>query len=116
MSVEGANMQLPRQRPEPQHNISCPSVASQVVGKRPKFSTFSGDSTQKWEVLLEQWAFEVKTVMQSHTEVTLREGIVWSLCRATAGPGLISRSASPSVRDNKYIRTCIWHHGILWYF
>ena len=45
MSVEGANMQLHRQIPEPQHNISCPSVASQVVGKMPKNSIFSGEST-----------------------------------------------------------------------
>ena len=84
MSVEGANMQLHRQVPEPQCDISCPSVASEAVGKLPNFSIFSGDSTQKREVLFEQWAFEVKSVMQSHTEVTLREGIVWSLCRATA--------------------------------
>ena len=33
MSVEGANTQLPRQMPEPQCNISCPSVASQIMGK-----------------------------------------------------------------------------------
>ena len=76
MSAEGANMQLPRQMPEPQHHIFCPRVASQVVGKMPKFSTFSGDSTQKGEVSFEQWAFEVKSVMQSHTEAPLREGIV----------------------------------------
>ena len=72
VSVEGTNMQLPRQMPEPQCNISCPSVTSQVVGKMPKFSTFSGNCTQKWEVLFDQWAFEVNSVMQSHTEITLR--------------------------------------------
>ena len=76
MSVEGKNMQLPSPMPEPQHNISCPSVASQVVGKMPKFSTFSKDSTQKGEVSFEQWAIEVRSVMQSHMEATLREGIV----------------------------------------
>ena len=47
MLVEGTKMQLPRQIPEPQHDISHPSVASQVAGKMPKFSTFSGDSIQK---------------------------------------------------------------------
>ena len=65
--------------PEPQCNISCPSVASEVVGKMPKFSTFIPDSTQKGEVSFEQWSFEMKSVMQSHTEEALREGIVWSL-------------------------------------
>ena len=84
MSVGSANMQLPWKRPEPQFNISCPSVASLVEGKMPKFSTFNGDSTQKGEVLFEQWVFEVKSVMQSHTEATLREGIVWSLCSDVA--------------------------------
>ena len=36
------------------------------------------------EVSFEQWAFEVKSVMQNHTEATGREGIVWSLCGAAA--------------------------------
>ena len=61
---------------EPKCNISCSSVASQVVGKIPKFSTLSGDSTQKGEVSFEQWPFEVKSLMQSHTGVTMGEGIV----------------------------------------
>ena len=74
--VEGANTQSPRPMSEPQCDISCPSVTSQVVSKMPKFSTFSGDSTQKGEVSFKQWPFEVKSVMQSHTEVTLREGKV----------------------------------------
>ena len=74
MSVEGVSTQLPRPMPEPQCNISCPT--SQVVGEMPKLSTFNGDSTQKREVLFEQWAFEVRSVMQSYTEVTLRERIV----------------------------------------
>ena len=64
VSVVGANMQLPREMPEPQCDISCASVASQVVGKTPKFSTYNRDSTQKGEVSFEQWAFEVKSVMQ----------------------------------------------------
>ena len=84
VSVEGASMQLPRLMSEPQHNISCPSIASQVVGKMPKFSTFSEDPTRKGEVSFEQGAFEVRSVMQNHTEVTLWEGIVWSLHRTTA--------------------------------
>ena len=50
MSVEGTNVQLHRQMPEPQCNISCLSVTSLVVGKMPKFSIFSGDPTQKGEV------------------------------------------------------------------
>ena len=70
--MEGANTQLPRPMPEPHHNISCPSVASQVVGKMLKFSIFSGDSTQKEEVSFEQWGFEVRSLLQSHTEVPLR--------------------------------------------
>ena len=41
MSVVGTSMQLPRLMSEPQHDISCPSAASQVVAKMPKFSTFS---------------------------------------------------------------------------
>ena len=84
ISAKGANMQLPREMPEPQCDISCPSVASQVVGKMQRFNTFSGDCIQKGEVLFEQRAFEVKSVMQSHTEVTLREEIVQSLGGAVA--------------------------------
>ena len=50
MSVEDGNTQLPRQIPKPQHDISCPIVASKVVGKTPEFCTFSGNSTQNREV------------------------------------------------------------------
>ena len=82
--VEGTGMQLPRPMSEPQHDISWPSVASQVVGKMPKFSTFNGHSTQKGEFSFEQWAFEVGSMIQSHTEATLQEGIVQSLCRPVA--------------------------------
>ena len=82
--VEGTSMQLARPTSQPQHEISCPSVAAQLVGKMPKISTFSGDSTQKGEVLFEQWVFEVRSVMQSHTEATLQEGMVWSLQGATS--------------------------------
>ena len=39
---------------------------------------------QKGEVSFEQWAFKVRIVMQSHMEVTLREGIVQSLHGAMA--------------------------------
>ena len=56
--------------------MSYSIAASQLPGKTLKFSVFSGDSTQKGEVSFEQWVFEVKSVMQSHTEATLREGIV----------------------------------------
>ena len=45
----------------------------------PEISTFSGDPTQKGEVTFKQLVFEVRSVMQSHTEVTLWEGMVWSL-------------------------------------
>ena len=80
--MEGTSMQLPRPMSEPQHDFSCPSVASQVVSKMPKFSTFSGDPTQKGEVSFEKWAFEVMSVMQSHTEVTFVVGnsmvFIWS--------------------------------------
>ena len=84
VSVEGTNTQLSRQMPELQCNISSPIVASQVVGKMPKFSIFSGNPTQKEEVSFEQWAFEVKSVMQSHAEPAARERLVWSLYRAMA--------------------------------
>ena len=47
MSAVGTNTHLYRQIPEPQYDISCPSVASQVVGKTPKFTIFSRDTTQK---------------------------------------------------------------------
>ena len=61
--------------PEPQWDISHSTVASQIVGKMPKFSIFSEGSIQKGEVSFEQWAFEVKSVMQSHKEVTLWDEI-----------------------------------------
>ena len=49
-------------------------VASQLAGKTVKFSVISEDSTQKEEVSFEEWVFKVNSVMQSHTEATLREG------------------------------------------
>ena len=48
-------------------------------GKTPKFSVFNGVSTLKGEVPFEQWVSEAKGVMQSHTEATLREGIMHSI-------------------------------------
>ena len=78
VSVEGTSTQLPWPMSELHHEISCPSVASQDMGKMTKISTFSGDPTQKGEVSFKQWVFEVRSVMQSHTEVTLWEGMVWS--------------------------------------
>ena len=45
--MEGTGMQLPRLMSDPQCKISCPSVASKVVDKMPKISTFSGEPTQK---------------------------------------------------------------------
>ena len=47
MSEEGASTQLSRQMQEPQCNISCPSVASQVMGKMPNFSTIGRDPAQR---------------------------------------------------------------------
>ena len=78
------NTQLHRSMQEPQCDMSYSSVASQLVGKTPEFSIFSGDLTQKGEVSFQKWMFEVKCVIQSHTEATLREGIVYSLWEATA--------------------------------
>ena len=52
--------------------------------KAPKFSLFSEDFTQKGEFVFKQWVFKVKSVMQSHTEAALREGIVCSLQGVTA--------------------------------
>ena len=54
---EGVSTQLSRPTPVPQHENCCPSVPSQVVGKMPKFSTFSWDPTQQGEVLFQQWVF-----------------------------------------------------------
>ena len=56
VSVEGINMQLPMLMP--QCDISSLSVASQVVGKIPKFSTISGDLNQKGEVPFKQLALK----------------------------------------------------------
>ena len=80
--VEGISMQLLRPMSDPQCDISFPSVALPVVGKMPKFSTFSGASTQKREVSFDQCTFKVRSVMQSHTQATLCEGnsmaFMWS--------------------------------------
>ena len=79
--VEGTSMQIPRLMSEPQHEISCPSVALQVLGYMPKTSTFSGDFTQKGEVSFEQWVFEVRSVMQSLRGVIVGGngmGLIWS--------------------------------------
>ena len=57
VSVEGTSIQLPRPISETQHKISCPSVASEVVGKMPTISTFSRDLTQKGEVSLKKMGF-----------------------------------------------------------
>ena len=76
VSVGGTSMQLPRPMSETQHDMSYPSVASQVVGKMPKISTLSGDPTQKGGVSFEQWALKIRCVVQSHTQVTMWEGVV----------------------------------------
>ena len=63
----------------------CPTpVLPQVVEKTPMFSVFSGDSTQKGEVSFEEWAFKVRSVMQSHTKATIGEGIAHLLWGAGA--------------------------------
>ena len=72
-------MQLHRSMQEPQCNMSYSSITSQLAGKTPKCGVFRGDSTQKREVSFKQWVFDVKSVMQSYTEATLREGRVHSL-------------------------------------
>ena len=77
-------MQLSSPTSVPQYKSSCPSVTSHLVGKMPKISTFNGNPIQMGEISFEQWVFEVKSVMQSHREMTLQERMVWSLCQATA--------------------------------
>ena len=68
---------------EPQCDIYCPSMASQIVGKMPKFSIFSGDSTQKEEVSFKQWTFEIKSVMQkSHGSDTVGRNSMVIILRA----------------------------------
>ena len=59
------------------------SVAPPLVGKTPKFSIFNGETAQR-RILFEQWVFEVKSVLKSHLEVTLWEGIVLLLWEAMA--------------------------------
>ena len=71
----GTNTEMQKPIPGPQHDISCPSVPSQLVSKMPKFSIME-TLPKKGKVLFEQWAFKIKSVMQSHMEVTLRKGIV----------------------------------------
>ena len=81
---KGIHTWLSRPTSEPQYENSYLSVTSQIVSKMPKFSTFSRDPTQKGEVLFEQWVFEMKSMMQSHKEATLQEGMIQLLCRAVA--------------------------------
>ena len=95
---EGISVQLLRLMSVPQCKNSWHSVTSQVVGKMPNLSTLSGDSTQKGEVSFEQWVFWVNIVMQSHTEVTLWEGMVQSLHRAMAD---LVQHLGPSIRNYK---------------
>ena len=71
MFMEESSTQISRLTSEPQCKISCPSVASQVLGKMPNSSTFSRDPTQRGDVSFEQLVFEVRSVTQSHSEVTL---------------------------------------------
>ena len=47
------------------------------MGKMPRISTFNGDPTQKEEVVFEQWAFEVRSVMQSQLQHCKRNGKVF---------------------------------------
>ena len=61
--------------PEPQYKDYCPSVTSQVVGKMAKISSFCVDPTQKGDVSFKWWVFGVKSVMESHTEMTLCEAM-----------------------------------------
>ena len=80
---ESTSMQIPRLTLELQHEISCPSAVSQVVGKMPKISTFIWGPSQKGEVSFLQRGFEVRSVIQCYTEVTMWEKMVWSWCGAT---------------------------------
>ena len=78
VSVEDTGMQLPRQMPELQCIISCPSLTSQVVGKMQIFSTFSGGSTQKGDLI---WAMDIWSEMcdtQSHRGDTEGRSLHWA--------------------------------------
>ena len=81
--------------------MSYSSVASQHNRKTPKFSVFSGDPTKKSEVSFKQWAFRVKSVMQSHTEATLREGMICLLWEAMADLVLYLGPHAPVSEINK---------------
>ena len=70
-----ANMQMHRSKQEPQCSMPFSSAVSEHSRKTPQLSVFSRDPSQKGEVSFKQWAFEVKSVMQSHTVATLREGV-----------------------------------------
>ena len=84
VSVECTNMQLPRQMQEPQCDNSYWRLASQVVGRMPKFSTFSEDFTQKggglvWTIGI--WSEECDA---KYHRGNIEGEKVWSLCRVMA--------------------------------
>ena len=65
------------------HYVEYPlPVLSPPNCRTPKFSIFSGVTTKKGEISFEQWVFEVRGVLQSHSEAKLWEGIVCSLWEA----------------------------------
>ena len=53
-----------------------------LLGRAYKFNIFSGEGAQKGEVSIDQWIFEVKSVLPDHPEATLWESIIHSLCAA----------------------------------
>ena len=56
------------------------------VPKGPKISNFKGgnEPPNKVEVNLEQWLYEVKSMLEMYPEVAVRGSIIWSLRGAAA--------------------------------
>ena len=82
ISGEDANINPHRSMQE--YGMSYSSVASQLVGKNQGLMYLVEILPRRGEVSFKQWVFKVKSVMKSHTEGTLSEGIVHSLQGAMA--------------------------------
>ena len=76
--------------------MSSHSVALPIMVKVLKLGISSGKHVQKEDVLFDQWVFEVRNALQSHSEAILWEGIVHSLQGAPVS----------QIIENW---TCVWH-------
>ena len=86
--------------PEPQFDISCPSVASKVVGKMPKLAHLVDTSPRKGKSLVSNGLLSEEFDAKSHRG-DIEGGNSMVLMWSHSLPGLISRSISPSGKNNK---------------